>query len=98
MMNKLNVSWTRSGDAPNSALSAGNAGRLISMASAVSAVIAPRSTTNARESERIMAAAAIRRSRILEAQDAAVDVIGEKLGIAAPVDHRLEDPPRLVLR
>src|SRR5579864_5843860 len=98
MMNRLSVSCTRSGVAANSALKAGNAGRLMSMASAVSAVIAPKSTTNTRESERIMAAAAVRRSGILEAQHAAVDVVGEELGIASPVDHRLEDLPRFLLR
>src|SRR5215472_2948333 len=90
-MNRLSVSCTRSGVASNSALKAGSAGRLISMASAVSAVIAPSSTTSMRDSERIMAAAVIRRSGILEAQHAAVDVVGEKLGITGPVDHRLED-------
>src|SRR5487761_21565 len=98
MMNRLSVSCTRSGDASNSALKAGSAGRLMSMASAVSAVFAPKSTTNTRESERIMAAAAVRRSGILEAQHAAVDVVGEELGIAGPVDHRLEDLPRFLFR
>src|SRR5215472_16427497 len=97
-MNRLSVSCTRSGVASNSALKAGSAGRLISMASAVSAVIAPSSTTSMRDSERIMAAAVIRRSGILEAQHAAVDVVGEKLGITGPVDHRLEDLPRFLLR
>src|SRR5690348_5143632 len=97
MMNRLSVSCTRSGVASNSGLKAGRAGRLMSMASAVSAVIAPRSATNARESERIMTAAAIRRSGAFEAQDAAVDVVGEELGIPAPVDHRLGDLARLFL-
>src|SRR6185437_6959632 len=97
MMNRLSVSCTRSGEAPNSALKAGSAGKLMSMASAVSAVIAPRSTTSARESDRIMAAAAIRRSGVFEAQDAAVDVVGEELGISAPIDHCFEDLACLVL-
>src|SRR5487761_304532 len=96
-MKRLSVSWTRSGDASNAALNAGSAGRLMSMASAVSAVIAPRSTTRARESERIMARPATRRSGILEAEDAAVDVVGEQLGVAAPVDHGLEDLARFAL-
>src|SRR5690348_18505416 len=98
MMNRLSVSCTRSGVASNSALKAGSAGRLMSMASAVSAVIAPNSTTSTRDSERIMAGYASPRSGILEAQDAAVDVIGEELGVAPPVDHRFEDLPRLFLR
>src|SRR5690348_13019856 len=98
MMNRLSVSCTRSGVATNSALKAGSAGRLMSMASAVSAVIAPSSATSTRESERIMAKEAVRRSRILEAQHAAVDVVGEELGVAGPIDHRLEDLPRFLLR
>src|SRR5215469_10091280 len=97
MMNRLSVSCTRSGDASNSVLKAGSAGRLMSMASAVSAVIAPKSTTDTRESERIMAAAVTRRSGVLEAQHAAVDVVSEELGIAGPVDHRLEDLPCFLL-
>src|SRR6185437_3241650 len=93
-MNRLSVSWTRSGEAANERDSVGSAGRLISVAKAVIAVSAPRRAVKGSEPGLSIAP---RSGRIFEAQHAAIVIIGEELGVAAPIDHRLEHFGRLLL-
>src|SRR5215470_17414013 len=94
-MNRLSVSCTLCGLAASSRVSVGKAGRLISMASAVIAASAPSSRVRLQDSGLSIDAAGT--SGVLEAQRAAVVVVGEELGIARPVHHGLEHLARVLL-
>src|SRR5579859_4184245 len=94
-MNRLSVSCTLCGLAASSRVSVGSAGRLMSIASAVMPASAPNRRVRPQDSGFSIDPAGA--SGVLEAEHAAVVVVGEELGVARPVDDGLEHLARVLL-